>query len=1810
MISFSADSKSPIAARRYSGTVMYHGHNQPLAAEGETLIDLLRRRAADQPSRQAFTFLEDGESEVATLTFGQLDLRSRSIAALLESVRARDERVLLLYPPGLDYVCSFLGCLYERAVAVPVPPPRFTRTLDRLAIIASDSGARVVLTTRSLLTKARGFWDKAPVLRSLIWLATDDIDAQQANDWHVPSVNRNTIAFLQYTSGSTTTPRGVMVTHGNLLHNERLIQEAFSQSEHSVILSWLPLYHDMGLIGGVLQPLYLGARCILMSPLAFLQRPIRWLRAISKYRVTTSGGPDSAYDLCTHKAAREDCSTLDLSSWTVAFNGSEPIREDTIRKFTQAFEPFGFNGKSFFPCYGLAEATLLVSAGHTTSRPLIKAVQGDALKNNRIADADLGEGDTRPLVASGRIHHEQRVVIVDPESKIPCATDQVGEIWVSGSSIAQGYYNRPAETEQTFHAYLAGTDNGPFLRTGDLGFIKDRELFVTGRIKDLIIIRGQNYYPQDIELTVQRISSALRQAGGAAFSIEIDGRERLAVVQEVALHSQQNADEIIDLVRQAVADEHGLSAHTVVLVKKGSIPKTSSGKIRRHACRAEFLNGNLNVIAQWTEPASLESQIADAIQDPVPSSLKETEQWLVSALCAKLGMEPHGIDVDQPISRYGLDSLAAIDLIHRMGTRFGVSIPAATLFEIPRISEIAKLVFQLTDEPLRIPHVPRLRESVKEFGLSKGQQALHFFHELAPDVTAYNISVLGTARTQVDSAALRQAFQKLINRHPSLRANFIQTSEGPVQRIHEHLEPRFREVDATTWTTEELNDRIVEEADHRFNLEKDRLLRITLYRRPQEVLLMMVANHIVVDLWSLGLIVKELGLLYSADADAELGTPESEFSDYVEWQDQLLASAEGDRLWEYWKDRLGGELPALDLPTDHPRPPNQTYPCGSWGFRLTSKLAERLDRLCRTSGTTPFMFLAAAFEALLHRYTGQDEILLGALTSGRSQARFAEVVGYFVNPVILRGDFSKEQTFDSFLSRTRTTILEALQHQDYPFPLLVEKLQKGRDASRPPLAQAMFVYQKAHLPDQEALTRLAVGETGATVNIGEIEVEFLPLNQRATQFDLTLKMGPTCNGIGGSLEYNSDLFDASTMTRMADHFQILITECLSNPQKRIADLSIIGETQRKQLLSEWNDTRIDYPDTQCIHSLIETQVTQTPDAIAVSFEGYQVTYGELNARANRIAHYLIGLGAGPETRVGICMARSVEMLVGLLGILKSGGAYVPLDSALPQSRLSLMIEDSGIGVVVTQSRLIENLPEEGVDTVCLDAGHDRIWRESNANPACVACSENLAYLIFTSGSTGKPKGVMVSHRNVVNLFHAVDTLLGTERAGSWLAATSISFDISVVELLWSLSRGLRVVIQGEQDRMSGSLASEESAPAGESYSVPEQIRRNGITHFQCTPSMASLFAYGPESLSALQTLDKLLVAGEALPLPLAQELGEIVSPGELFNLYGPTETTIYSTADLVERAPERITIGRPIANTEAYSLDRELEPVPINVPGALYIGGQGVGRGYSDAPDLTAERFIPDPLSERAGSRLYATGDVSRHIRDGRIEFLGRSDQQVKLRGYRIELGEIEAALDRHSAVHQSAVVVQERSQGEKYLVAYVVVESGSSLNISEMREFLKGLLPETMIPSVLVRLDAMPMTPSGKIFRRGLPTFEPTGAEANKTFAPPRSPLEQVLVELWADILELDRVGIDDNFFEIGGHSILASKFISRLRETVQVELPLRTFFSSPTVAGLAEAMIKDGQQGTKALRIAELLISVANYSEDEVEAILDASR
>ncbi|MBW4611022.1 MAG: amino acid adenylation domain-containing protein [Hassallia sp. WJT32-NPBG1] len=1609
-----------------------------------TLVDLLRYRVIQQPKQLAFTFLVDGETETDNFTYQQLDRQARVIAAYLQFRGANGGRALLLYPPGLEFIAAFFGCLYAGVVAVPAYPPRANQSLSRLQAIVTDAQAAIALTTTNVLSNIECKSIDFPALKALRWLATNNLEISWEKEWQKPVITSDTLAFLQYTSGSTGIPKGVMLSHGHLLHNSAQIQQCFEHTPNSRGVIWLPPYHDMGLIGGILQPVYSGFPTTLMSPVDFLQRPVRWLQAITRYKATTSGGPNFAYDLCVRKITPEERQTLDLSSWDIAFNGAEPIRRETLEHFATTFSECGFRYEAFYPCYGLAEATLLVAGGKKAAPPTVKSFQASSLQQNRVVETREDNGDTRTLIGCGQSQLQQKIIVVDPKTLTSCLPDQVGEIWVSGASIAGGYWNRIDETKHTFQAEIKDTGTGAFLRTGDLGFFHAGELFITGRLKDLIIIRGRNHYPQDIELTVEKSHPALQPSAGAACAIDVALEERLVVVQEVkrTYLRHLDVDEVVAAIRQAVAENHELQVYGVLLLKPGSIPKTSSGKIQRHACHAGFLNQSLDVVAcsiledtyvmESKHNLTQEALLAIAPEDRHP----RLESYLQECLAQVLKIAPSQLDLQQPLTSLGLDSLMAVELQHSIETDLGVVLPINRFLQGSSITQLAIAILTELTAPSFTQATPLAStEKVNlQHPLSYGQRAMWLLHQLAPESAAYNIVSAVRLRGELDIAALQRAFAKLVERHPTLQTTFTTAGREPVQLVHEQIQIDFQQQDVSTWSEEFLNEHLQQTAHLPFNLEQGPLMRVHLFAQSgREHILLLAVHHIVADFWSLAVLAQELGTLYQAETNGisvSLAGLPLQYTDYTRAIAEMLASTKGERLWGYWQKQLAGKLPILNLSTDQPRPAIQTYRGATVPCKLSADLTQKLKTLSRAQGATLYMTLLTAFQVLLYRYTGQEDILVGSPTAGRSRSDLARLVGYFVNPVVLRANLSGNPSFEAFLGQVRHTVLDAFEHQDYPFALLVERLQAVRDPRRSPIFQTMFVLEKAHVQQQESLAAFALGETGARLHLGELEMESLGLEQRVAQFDLTLTMAEVNGELAASWEYNTDLFAAATISRMASHFQTLLESIVANPEQCISTLPLLTPSESNQLLVQWNRTQTNYPQ-QCIHELFAAQVERTPDAIAVVLENQQLTYRELNSRANQLAHDLQSLGVGADVLVGICMERSLEMVVGVLGILKAGGAYVPLDPSYPQARLAFMLEDSQATILLTQKKLLANLPQHTTKVICLDAGWESIAPENTDNPTATITPANLAYVIYTSGSTGQPKGVMIPHRGIVNRL-----LWGLEHyqltpADRILQKTSFSFDVAVWEMFAALLSGARLVM---------------ARPGGhqEPNYLVRVMAQEQITLVDFVPAMLQLILEEP-GLETCTALRYVTCGGEALPIEVRDRFFARLDGVELHNCYGPTEVSIDATTWKVEPHSPVIAIGRAIANQQVYILDEYLQPVPLGVPGELYVGGAGLARGYLNNPDLTAEKFIPNPFSEELGTRLYKTGDLARYLPDGNIEFLGRRDEQVKIRGFRLELGEIETALRHHPAVEEAVVLMRDDETATdaslKRLVAYLVAK-------------------------------------------------------------------------------------------------------------------------------------------------------------------------
>ncbi|NPC47683.1 amino acid adenylation domain-containing protein [Corallococcus sp. AB032C] len=1042
------------------------------------------------------------------------------------------------------------------------------------------------------------------------------------------------------------------------------------------------------------------------------------------------------------------------------------------------------------------------------------------------------------------------------------------------------------------------------------------------------------------------------------------------------------------------------------------------------------------------------------------------------------------------------------------------------------------------------------RPASKQAPLSFAQERMWFLDKWSPGSAAFHMPTAVRLSGTVDTDALRRALALLVERHDTLRTTFQEREGGGAQVIASTGEVPLEVMDLqglpVTEREAEAQRRVVTLAQQPFSLEQGPLLRAVLMLLGNgEQVLLVDQHHIVSDGWSMGVLVHELAVLYRACLEGQpspLKPLPLQYADWAAWQKEWLQGAELERQLTYWKNRLNPNA-LLELPQDKPRPALMSSKGERQVMHLSPALTQALKALGQREGRTLFVTLLSAFNVLLSRYTGQDDIVVGTPIAGRPRAEVEGLIGLFVNMLALRSDLSGKPTFKELLNRVHESTLDAYAHQDIPFERLVDALKPERHLSHSPIFQVMFVLQNAPMPTLEA---------------PGLVMEAKPVDTGTTKYDLSLLLVDLPQGLRVIAEYSTDLFERSTAERLLGHYLTLLEGIVAQPDLPISRLPLLPSAERQRVLKDWNDTAVTHPKDATLTSLIEAQVARTPDAVALEFEGSRLTYRELDARANQLAHALRKHGVGPEVRVGLCVERSLEMVVGLLGTLKAGGAYVPLDPGYPQERLGWMLDDARPPVLLVQERLLARLPASDAKVVKLDTGWEEIAREPTTAPAPTATPDSLAYIIFTSGSTGRPKGAMNAHGPVVNRLLWMQSAYRLTPQDVVLQKTPFSFDVSVWEFFWPLMTGAKLVVAkpgGHQD--PGYLKS--------------LIASASVTTLHFVPSMLQAFLDEP-GVAECTSLKRVVCSGEALPLELKELCLRTLPGAGLHNLYGPTEAAVDVTFHACQANDGRrsVPIGRPVDNTRICILDAEFQPVPQGAAGELYIGGVQVGRGYLARPSLTAERFIPDPYATVPGARMYRTGDVARWLPDGEIEYLGRADFQVKIRGLRIELGEIESSLEKHPTVRQAVVLAREDRPGQKRLVAYVTGKDAKPEGAA-LRTYLLERLPEYMVPSNIVVLERMPLSPNGKADRKALPAPESGGADPSRPFVAPGTAIEQQIAQAWKDLLHVEQVGLDDPFFELGGNSLLALQLHRRLTAELGVTLALTDLFQYPTVRALA---------------------------------------
>ncbi|MEW5926797.1 MAG: amino acid adenylation domain-containing protein, partial [Gemmatimonadota bacterium] len=1662
-----------------------------------TFPRLFAEQAARTPHLPAASFAG------AALTYAELEARSGRLAHHLQGLGVGPEtRVGICLERGAELLVAVLGVLRAGGAYVPLDP---AYPAERVAFMLADSAAPVVVTRAALLEGLPAFAGETVCL---------DRDAAAiaaaAEGAPAPELDPRGTAYVLYTSGSTGTPKGVVVEHGSLGHFVATMRQVFEPRAGEVSLAMVSFAFDIWVFEALL-PLSAGATVRLL-PLEHVRDPARIVEELRGAGLMNAV-PSLMRQIVA--AAREaEPGALAGVRWVVS--GGEPVTPDLWAEMREAF-PRARLGV----VYGPTEATVLATS------------------------YEVPEGVGTGPVVIGRPLPNVRVYVLDGAGH-PQPVGVPGELHVAGPGVARGYLGLAEQTAERFVPDAFATEAGARLyRTGDrVRWLAAGELEFLGRVDQQVKVRG-------FRIELGEVEAALAEAAGV--------REAVVVVREDVPGNRRLVGYVVPEEGREVAAEElrgrlleRLPEYMVpgALVALERLPLNANGKVDRRALPAP--------------------EQVDGAGEGYVGPRTRTEEVLSGIWAEVLGLERVGAEED--FFELGGHSLLAAQVVSRVWQAFEVEVPLMEFFGASTVAELAARVDELRGPAggsapapedgaaaATIARVPRGEGA--GLPLSFAQQRLWVVQKLDPESFAYNVPAALRLRGALDAGALQRALRGLVSRHEVLRTVFTERGGVPLQVVRPAGPVPLPTVDlgALPAAAREREARrlALAEATRPFDLDGGALLRTVLLRLDGgDHALFFTLHHAVSDGWSVGVLTREVSALYAAHAAGrEPRLPELpiQYADFAVWQRERLSGALLEEQVGWWKERLGGAPPLLEIPLDRPRAAGQSARAASHALHLPPGLSQALRELSQSHGATLFMTLLAGWQALLGRYAAQEDVVVGTSVAGRTRTETEGLIGFFVNTLALRADLSGDPTWTELLGRVRETSLGAFDHQDLPFERLVDELGVQRSLLHNPLFQVAF--------------ELARPGDGERLRLGEVELEPFGEGGNAAKFDLELNVVDGAGPLTGALVYLAALFDAETVARMAAHLEVVLESMAADPGLRLSEVSLLRGAERTQVLEEWNATDRDFPRGSTLHELFAAQAARTPGAPAVAFGDETLTYAELDARANRLANHLRRLGVGPETRVGVCLERGPEMIRAVLGVLKAGGAYVPLDPSYPQDRLAYMVADAGARVLVTHAQLAERLADAGAGAavVRLDADRDAIDAESAGAPETGVAEANLAYVVYTSGTTGRPKGVQVEHRAWANAYRAWEEAYRL-RPGptSHLQMASFSFDVFGGDLVRALCSG-------------GKLVPVPMDTLLDPQALYALMRRHGVDTAEFVPAvLRSLSQHLRETGQRLDFMRLLVAGSDAWYVREHEEIRALCAPDtRCVNSYGVAEATIDSTWYESGRGQlsgdAMVPIGRPFANMRVYVLDRRMQPAAPGVPGELFIGGAGLARGYLGQPGLTAEKFVPDPFSRAQGARLYRTGDRARWLADGNLEFLGRADHQVKIRGFRIEPAEVAAQLLEHPAVREALVLVREDRPGEKRLVAYLVPEEGgdgAGPSAAELRDHLRERLADYMVPSAFVAVDAFPLTPNGKVDRGALPVPE---REEAASFVAPRTPAEEVLAGIWAEVLKTERVGVEEGFFELGGHSLLATQVISRARDAFGVEVPLRALFEAPTVAALA---------------------------------------
>ena len=1668
---------------------------QPLTEDGiRTLRELIDRRAAERADTPFLVSPDTGRQ----VTFGALQEQARRIyAQLREEGLESGDKVAFLMDNGLFTAELFLGVMYSGFVAVPL---NVRAGASQLSFTLSHCDAKVVFVESQYDALIKEVLAEVPFKVRVLSANVDEPLAvgNTGASATPPAPTASDVALLMYTSGSTGMPKAAIHTHSSILAQARnsVLSHELTDKDRSLLV--LPLYHINAECVTLVPTLLSGGTVIVPHKFSVAQF-WDWL---DEYRITWSAlVPTIISQLLDWKDPKAGQRQEAFARIRFLRSSSAPLSPSLHREFIEKFK------------LPLIQAMGCSEGGNVFSNPVPPGA-------NKIGSPG------RPWGFEARIVNREG-------TDLPA--NEPGEVFLRGPAMTTGYYKDPVQTNAAF-------DTEGWFHTGDLAYRDDDGyFFVVGRSKELIIKGGMNIAPKQIDETLES-HPAIREAAVVGVPDRYVGED---IIGFAVLRDGMNCDEqdLLTFCEERLG--HFKTPTRIHFVQ--DMPKGPSGKILR-----------LRLVEEAAKP-SVARSFSLKTDSPVSGATgpvmqkAEIEKHILEVWTELLKKD--GLNEQTNFFAVGGHSLLAIQSLSKLRRRVPALLSLSDFFENSTVSQLADVIGQRLasapapddgDAAAQAEEAPiPLRNQAQPCPLSPAQQRIWFIDQLAPEAVAYNESEGVRLLGKLDVTAFERAFNIIVSRHELLRSTIEAKDGQPHFVVHENWPLDFKIIDLSNKPAAEREAEVerllISEPRIRYHLDKAPGIRTTLIKLgPEEHVFILMMSHIICDWSSEGVLWRELSALYRALLHGEtpvLPPLPIQHGDYAAWQQDYYKPENFTADLAYWKETLRGAPELIDLPLDRPRPPTNTFRGAHRRFRLTPAQTEAMRQLSRREKSSLFTIFGAAVNALLHRYNRSGDILLGIPLADRDRAELQSMIGFLLHVQALRTAVDDSMTFSQLVSRVQKGTVDMFTHRAAPFDLIVRERGHNRNLAYSPLFQVLLNWRDK---EQEL----------AFIGLEGLKIESVLAEARIAKFDLTFMLTDEGDEIILEMEYSTDLFDEERIVRMAGHYFTLLESAAGNPGQTIAEIPILTEPERQQLLVDWNQTQVKDTASRLVHQMIEDQAARTPDAVAVAFEDRKLTYRELNAKSNQLARHLRKLGVGPDALVGVCVERSPEMVIGLLGILKAGGAYVPLDPFYPKDRIAYVLQDASAKVLLTQKSLADGMPAS-TPAIQIDSDWDAISAESEASLDNVTKGTDLAYVIYTSGSTGLPKGVEIPHEAFANFLNSMKQQPGINASDVLLAVTTISFDIAGLELFLPLITGAKLVVLGRGDASDG-------------FRIQHFIEAHDATLMQATPSTWRLLLdAGWNGRAGL----KMLCGGEAMPRDLADQL--LAKGGELWNMYGPTETTVWSTLAQVLPEQPTIHIGRPIANTDIYILDAHLKPTPVGVPGELHIGGIGLARGYHNRPDLTREKFIADPFATTPGARIYKTGDLARYLPDGNIEHLGRLDHQVKIRGFRIELGEIEEVLGQHPGVAACTVTAREDHAGDKRLVAYLVTPGGA-LGVSELRDHLRQKLPDYMIPAAFVTLDALPLTPNGKVDRKALPAPSVAPAAPSFNFAAAQSPIEQLLAGIWSKELGLEKVGVNDNFFELGGHSLLLTRIQVQINEALKTTVSIVKLFQYPTIRAL----------------------------------------